>query len=642
MKDLDQLIEKLIIFISQQQKADGSFSGSTFNERSLSSEENDSVVFYTALILRTLSKMSSSKNGSSLGKRGTRFLLDQKSPTWTWNYFKKDTRSELTLPDDLDDTFISLSAISCFTPELIDEAVLAQIIRILVSQEEEIGGPYFTWIVSREDRSRWNDIDIVVMTNIKFFLDQYHISHPHIERYIDQCIENEQLSSKYYHSEIFIIYFISQSYTGVYRNRLRKRILKRITSRRYSNPLELSCSLSAFLRLGGRFQVIHTYFFELVSEIKNAPEAFPLFIEKIETKDTEKGIFYSGSRCFTAACFIETVDLYQHAMKQSKNQSVATRESREVLLSKKFQNIILKNDQLPHPFKKIVLNEFDSLRKAIPSQFFFLPEHFSQSLHPHYQKYIQAEKRDIITYAHLFGWIGYTLFDNVMDHNKTTYSLPSAIYCIRMATKLFGASSNSNLIDSLLDQTDTTYFLEKESSSHTVIQNTILLPKEFYLSETILSHKSMGAILGCLLILDFLPKEINISQIVIIESFFKHFLTARQLNDDAHDWFIDLQNGKLTSTCMKVLEQFKKRNPEKTSVYLNNDSQELHEIFWSIIIISVVTEIGMHTAAAQDQLSRLTIFKDTSFLSNLLQPLSKSIDQILTEQQRLQRFLKSY
>jgi len=72
-------------------------------------------------------------------------------------------------PDDLDDTFCALNALYLFDRKLISGSAYAYIIQLLTKVEKNEGGPYKTWLVSKKT-SGWDDVDIVVNSNIAYFL----------------------------------------------------------------------------------------------------------------------------------------------------------------------------------------------------------------------------------------------------------------------------------------------------------------------------------------------------------------------------------------------------------------------------------------------------------------------------------------
>src|SRR3990167_4386977 len=104
------------------------------------------------------------KKFNKIKKKFFCFLPPQKSSSWTFNYWAKNSKEYKTLPypDDLDDTFCTLSALCNYDKNLIDGKVLAKITRLLEQQEIRIGGPYKTWIVPTTSPKIWYDVDLVV------------------------------------------------------------------------------------------------------------------------------------------------------------------------------------------------------------------------------------------------------------------------------------------------------------------------------------------------------------------------------------------------------------------------------------------------------------------------------------------------
>src|SRR5690606_19133233 len=138
-------------------------------------------------------------NSGVIQAGAVKFLLKQKTPNWTWNYWQKNhpMRAVMPLPDDLDDTIWALIALALHNPKLISGSVLAHLARTLTACETAPGGPYRTWLVDRTLHKTWGDVDIAVNANIGYLLSQQQVRLSGLMRYIDDALARNQLTSPY-------------------------------------------------------------------------------------------------------------------------------------------------------------------------------------------------------------------------------------------------------------------------------------------------------------------------------------------------------------------------------------------------------------------------------------------------------------
>ena len=125
-------------------------------------------------------------------------------------------------------------------------------------------------------------------------------------------------------------------------------------------------------------------------------------------------------------------------------------------------------------------------------------------------------------------------------------------------------------------------------------------------------------------------------------SFFHHYLIARQLHDDAHDWYDDLSRGFVNSVAAKI---FKNKNQSLNREPLSTQKDLLYSIFWNEVALEVVDSINHHIALAETSLKsleKLKIIASTIYLQSLLDPLKKSARDTLSERSQMLDFLEAY
>src|SRR5262249_4588918 len=147
------------------------------------------TTFLPALILGAIGHLTDEQSQRVSGKLTT-WLLDQKSPGWSFNYWATAApeRQRLPYPDDLDDTFCALIALYRHDSSLIDQAVLANVVNLLIAAETQVGGPYRPWLVKADTPKIWHDVDLAVNANIAGFLRLVAEPLPNLTQLLEQAI----------------------------------------------------------------------------------------------------------------------------------------------------------------------------------------------------------------------------------------------------------------------------------------------------------------------------------------------------------------------------------------------------------------------------------------------------------------------
>ena len=209
-------IFRTLEFIKNQQNPDGSFHSTTFNLKD-KTQKSTLTPFTTSLILCCLKDFKDYPIVKIIVAKGIDFLMGEKSENWSWNYWPRNSREmrEHPCPDDLDDTFCALTAITIHKPELITPKAFVKITESLMQTEDQVGGPYNTWLIDFKKNKVWKDIDIVVNMNISYFLKLHGVHLPKLDRFIKKTIKNSVINKKSlskYYSPSIIKYLSSRLY----------------------------------------------------------------------------------------------------------------------------------------------------------------------------------------------------------------------------------------------------------------------------------------------------------------------------------------------------------------------------------------------------------------------------------------------
>ena len=654
-----EVIDQGVDFLAKSQRKDGSFlSLSSPNPKSFTKAKNYHPIFPAFLVLSCLSPFEETPEIKTIKQRAAKFLLSQKNKHWSFNYWVRDSKEAETLPypDDLDDTFCALSALFQHNPGLIDGAAMAKIVTLLTAVEEKEGGPYRTWLVPQDADEVWKDIDLVANSNIAYFLSLQDVSLPNLEALIESAIKTKSYTSPYYPSIYPIIYFISRFYRGETTKKMRDFLLsKRKANGRWENPLNTALAVSALLNLGTPPNKLEKSIDYLITKqiekftLSNVEgwEPYAFCIDPAIKGET----YYAGSPAVTTAFCLEAIAKYQNKLKV---KSVKFRPKAGQPVAEKAQEKIYKEvvkqarqrfSSLGGELRTEALKTLEAaLKRDKDKQIVLLPYFFKVSL----GKEGKGGSRDLLVklgVVNLYGWIAYAIYDDFLDEEGEPKLLSVANVCLRESTTIY-----NNLLPK---ETGFPVFLQKVVDTidaantwevthcHAKIKNEKLKVKNLTIPDygdlSPLAHRSLGHALGPAAILFSLGYKESSPEVKNLMRFFKHFLIARQLNDEAHDWEEDLKMGRINAVGAMVLKKFKVKSSK-----LKVSSQVLQEIFWYEVAVDACQTVLKHAQLAREALGKIPIVTDPSLLERLLIPIDYSAQKALKEREGTLKFLKAY
>lgn len=632
-----QVINQGIKQLSLHQEKDGSFrSFLSSNEHNFSKANTYQTTFLSLIIFLATTSFASTEKVIHIRKKLVKFLLSQKSEYWTWNYLKRGSQEakDTPYPDDLDDTFCALAGLSQFDKKLITGDVFAHVVKILTFAEEKEGGPYRTWLIKKSASKKWQDIDFAVNSNIAYFLSLHEISLPNLEKYFDKSIHEEKIESPYYPSFYAPLYFLSRFYTGKHKKVIINLLLKeRSDNASFENPLKTALAVLTLINLGVPKDIVKPSIEYLIKTQKNGLwSAYGFCINQIKNEVK----YFAGSSSLTTAFCLTAIHTYQLAeQKITKEDQSQIEEDKQ---KKQLHELIIQRtmQRFSHFDETIYDNATMLLQRILKhdksQQIPLLPYYFFKSL----KKQDKKISKDILIklgMANIFGWIAYTIFDDFLDDEGNPIFLPLATIALRKLTYLFDTFPLQEKNVQELFHT----FINRIDSANAWELNNCRIKNDNFIHENFeqLSNKSIGHALGPLTILLILGYSQKSKEFVCIETFFKHYLVTKQLNDDAHDWEKDFKKGHLTPVVSLLLKKADEKNIAK-------NRKNLYELFWLEIIQEVWELIHAHARKARTALRKSLVFKDTYLLESLLETHVKSADKALEEQKNIIAFFNTY
>lgn len=637
-------IDRAMIFLGKEQQKDGSF-------LSLSSPSRDHFdqslkfhsTFSTALVLSCLNSLEETVQLAAIKKRCVSFLLSQKSKDWSFNYWKKGSKENKTMPypDDLDDTFCALSALFEYDPEIIDGRALAKVAHLLTAQEEKVGGPYRTWLAVK-NAVGWEDVDLVVNSNVAYFLLLEGINLPNLNKFIISKIKQKKMESKYYPSVYPIVYFISRFFQKKekYQTALSQMLLDIQIDEKSDNPLHVALATSSMLLLGTSSPKIRQAVIYLLSQqnSKGNWQAYSFCFDPI----INGKVHYSGSSPLTTAFCLEALQRYLTTT--NNKPKILQNDEAEIIYREIVSNIKKRISSLQTELNSKTLECLGTtLQKENKKQVALFPYYFKLALGNRAVKLTNQFIVELGT-ANLYGWIAYTIYDDFLDDEGDPKKLSVANLALRELTTIFTGilprTDFAQVFKRIMDQLENANTWEVTHCRAKILDSMIklenfIIPDYGDLSK--LAERSLGHALTPIAILYSLGFDKKSIEAVSSFQFFKHYLIARQLNDDAHDWEKDLKMGHINAVGSILLKKYRIKTNIKMSILI----PKLQEIFWYEAIVEVSNLVLEHTRIARRHLKQCSVIHQ-SLADKLLEKYEKSAKLALREQKNATKFLASY
>lgn len=563
---VQESLQKGLEFLTVNQSIEGRFTGlsssSPASRQKLMTNDN---VFFTALILSCLESIPAAK---PIRAKAAHYLLGQRSEQWTWNYWDRKSTAR-PYPDDLDDMACAIIGIATHDSNAIDASAQARIARSLIACETRPGGPYRTWLTSSSDLE-WRDIDIAVNANIGYMLKKLGVKSEALEDFIADSIITGKLTSPYYVGMVPVLYFIARWYEGSQKDTLAQLVATEL--KRYQPSLFLAMLVTAAYNLGCKKAVTATHISQLVKAQRyNGWAAHALYLEP-----PENGAWrYAGSPELTTAFVLEALS---HYSRHDPVEQVASNKDPvdiHALYEEQIARMVAGN-------RLEVVDPAGIVARSIGKK---LPAPIIKNLNQ----------------ASIHGWVAYTTYDSILDGDASLANLGVANLAMRQSLATFGRALPKS--SSFVRFTEAAFAAMDAANAWEVVH--ARSPKNLpdYHKLTQLADRSWGHVVaptGALMAAGFLLSGREIKN---FHSFMRHYLIAKQLCDDAHDWQEDLAHGHMTAVVVMLL---------RDSEY---DSLEAHQLtFWRHTIFDINALVRRHVRKAQYYLDACYFLADSSEL----------------------------
>ncbi|MGC1177373.1 MAG: hypothetical protein WA843_04860 [Candidatus Saccharimonadales bacterium] len=628
---MQSAITKAVGFLSGQQATDGSFGGQAGTAiANFKPERRHLTPFTTSLITGCLRDVPGT---TDLRQSATHFLLSQKNARWSWNYWQRgsDMAKSLPYPDDLDDTACALIALTSYDSKLIDGHVLANLAKLLIATEQQPGGPYRTWLVGEDQKNQWSDVDIAVNANVGRLLALNKVQVPGLTNYLDAAISKDSLVSPYYVGTIPILYFLSSWYRGKQVDALTKLVYEQISRAEEHNALMLALVITAGHHLNlpaARLRSAHRRLLDLRTDDHWPAEA--LYVDP-----QIKGIpYYAGSTALTTAFALEALNRHQ-AVTHRPVKKQPTNYSNTIVE----QALIDSRRRLPANLRRGYQAAVRSTAERDTDQQI---TGMANLIANAYGKKVAPAALAHLNLASLNGWIAYTIYDDFFDYEGDARQLGVANVALRQTVRHFYAAlprrqSFHRLVDGTLDIVDAANTWEVRHARGTIIEHQLDYALPRYAAYHQLADRSWGHMLAASGVMLALGHEKSSQEFQQLQRFFRHFLIARQLNDDAHDWETDLTRGHLSAVVTLLLNDYGNHG----LLRIDEELDLLRQHFWQKTIYQVAVLIHKHIRLSRQALRKCGMVDSDTF-TLWLDALESATRSALNGSQETEKFIRSY
>jgi len=249
---------------------------------------------------------------------------------------------------------------------------------------------------------------------------------------------------------------------------------------------------------------------------------------------------------------------------------------------------------------------------------------------------ISKETRHQFILATVYSWMALTVFDDIMDDNTAGY-VPVGMSMYRRVVELYST---------FLPSVKSGYFNEIDAANEWELQHCRFTMKEGCLTVTvlprfgdctILAKRAYGHIMAPLVTLDMLgvPKK----QSAHVRRGFEHYLIARQLNDDLHDWKADVERGQISYVVATLLRILRVRSGTYSLTELE---RRLHLALFSSGLRKISEKIVWHCQQSQIAFLKSELLYENAALFHFVHDIESLTRRSLKTHEQQVAFMKRY
>lgn len=576
------------------------------------------VFFPVPLILTCLAPLRNTKefNLSGITEPGLRMIVEEIQPDGAFNYHRTADSSHFTkmYPDDLDDTALAYATLRLYRPESLNGSHYARLTQLLISSETAVGGPYNTWLTDFKNNVYWQDIDPAVNANIAFLLTLCGVRCPRLRTFFEDYLKTGCPPSRYYHSPLAILYFLSRAYQGLAAAEASRQLRRMLEISIGRSPLHTALAIISLLRWNQPLNLNKCAAYLLQTQSANGDwkaEAFYLETEK----DGQTN--YYGHRALTTAFCLEALALL-HTQATTKIAPATLFQDEEILRSIK-DRFVTECALVSRNFGDIAEQQAAQLLKH---PFWREAILWSRQTAAAIGRSSRADNELHTTFgvAQLFGLSAYGIIDDLIDRQGSVIRLPFTLLAARRCSAYYQTLWPDHA-ERFMGNSEQA--LAEEAAGK--------IPTDS-------AAKSLGCALPALATLA--RSGADSATLVHFEEYFRQLLRSRQWSDDAHDYLDDIAAGRHTPVTA-LLSLYRGTLDSEQGTLTEQATSNLHQVFWEQAFPLVGQHIEQCLVQASVALSETNLLFPEYF-QGLIEQQKASLCKARLQRSQTLSFLETY
>ncbi|HEX6258883.1 MAG TPA: hypothetical protein VFZ48_05385 [Candidatus Saccharimonadales bacterium] len=367
----------------------------------------------------------------------------------------------------------------------------------------------------------------------------------------------------------------------------------------------------------------------ILQEFTTLPKGLAHYLKKAQSADL-KSAYLSNQQLHTLFGKIVTASPRDSPTRQQRSQCYQD-------MIKPIYTLVANAPSGLRPHLRVAMSSV--VRADKNEEILLMPVLFCNSLHASLQQKVPSSSLRILCEANFLCWLAYTTYDALLDHDRSQTSLPVANWALRSSIAAYsGAAASYVSVSRIFDTVDSTNIWELNHASCRVTDGRItigVLPQ--YTTRQKLAEKSLAHALGPLLIAESIGATQE--QLRYLEIAFRHYLIARQLSDDLHDWRDDFTKGQMTSVVVDLLQGIAVSAGTYDVPVLG---EQLKQYFWEVGALQQSKLVLSHCRSARRYFKKSDVMDMSGELFTLIDSLEGIAKGAIATTQRQKEFLTEY
>jgi hypothetical protein len=519
-------------------------------------------------------------------------------------------RAEWFQQTDLTTIFMTMSALSRHQPDLIDGKLIAHAAQRLVASETAVGGPY---------ANQGESVELSVQLAIALCMQQLGTMLPKVLAVIKKEIRPHSFMAQGAGGYLRAWYAASLTDPDV-RQLITEQLLRHRVDGKWGS---FTATLLARLILDN-----------------TQPEAVSTStLSSLSTEQLPDGSWEAGSLPeFSAAggrLFVTILMVQQPLRYTKKGPSAYDREALQII-----QACQRKLNRLSAPLSATSKEMLQEVAKVdAEHEITLLPYFFNQALQT---PLATIDQLRLLGQANVFAWMAYVIYDDFLDDEGDPRLLSTANVAHRFALSCYDQivehdAVQLDWVDSIFTELDAANAWEIANCRFNVSDNCITIRQiPDFGDRDILAQRTAIHTLGAQIILyqhGLSPESVKGRQ---IKQAYRHYLIARQLNDDVHDWLKDLQAGQISYVVAVILHKMELSRGEAK---LDKLLQQARHVFWQEALPEIAQTALEHILLSRQLFETSGLLRRTNAIYDFLDNMATVMRDGLAKRQQGLDFL---